>query len=1138
MPSLNDVTPYFGGQTAQNPANVLEFDSVPSSAAIGNKIGTIAVDTSTSTGYILTSLSGGVATWSQMGAAGGGSVNTLTGNSGGAVTASAANINVIGSGVLAFAGSGSTLTGSITPGSSLVAQMTGNSGGALSPASGVMNVVGTGAISVAGSGNTLTISTSASGTVTSVSGTAGQIVSTGGATPVISIDPAYVGQASITTLGTITTGTWSGTAIGAIKGGTGLTSYNVGDTLYCSSSNTLSKLSVGTNGQVLTVASGVPSWAAPSGGISSVSGTLDRITSTGGTTPVIDIAATYVGQSSITNVGILTAGAWNADTIAASYGGTGISTYTAGDILYASGTSTLSKLAAGTNGDVLTLASGLPSWAAPSGGGVSSVSGTANRISSTGGTTPIIDIDAAYEGQTSIVTLGTITTGVWTGTAIGATRGGTGLTSYTTGDILYASATNTLSKLAAGSNGQFLTLSSGIPAWGSSVTLAAFGSSPNANGLSLSGSTLNMQPASASFPGGVSTGTQTIAGAKTFSTSLSTPSFALTGSGSGTISVLPQAAAGTYNFNLPTSAGTSGQVLTSAGGGSSPMTWSTPITGTATQFRVLVGGASNNITSLSSAGTAGQILQSGGAAADPTFSTATYPSTTTANQLLYSSATNTVAGLTNGTTGQVLLATTGGAPSWGSAMSVAGDTGGTLTGLSITTKTNQASRTCGSTLKFAGSGTTLTLNVTDATFNTQIGNSAGSLTQSGSNNTALGYVSQTALTSGSNNNAVGYFSLVAVTSGSDNQAFGSNALDSVTSGSRNIGIGSSTLQGITGISDCIAIGHNSLTTASSGARNHGIGSYSLDAVTSGNDNIAIGYNAGTEITNGDYNIAIGNYALDVVDTGGNNIAIGYSALSAGNSSDSIAIGYQSMATGSGSRSVSIGSQAMGTATTGDDNIAIGYQSLYALAGGSANIGMGPASLIDLTTGIGNTGLGSNALNGITTGSYNVSVGFGAGNVYASSESSNICLNNIGILGESNTLRIGAATGTGNQELNASYICGIDGINVTGSAVLVSTSNQLGITVSSRKYKDNIQDMDLFSDSILKLRPVTFTMKGDDKIVPGLIAEEVAEVMPGLVVYDKKGEPQTVKYHEMPSLLLNELKKALARIEALEAKINV
>ncbi len=54
----------------------------------------------------------------------------------------------------------------------------------------------------------------------------------------------------------------------------------------------------------------------------------------------------------------------------------------------------------------------------PAGTYVTSVSGTADRITSSGGTTPVIDIAATYVGQTSITTLGTITTGVWNGTAI------------------------------------------------------------------------------------------------------------------------------------------------------------------------------------------------------------------------------------------------------------------------------------------------------------------------------------------------------------------------------------------------------------------------------------------------------------------------------------------------------------------------------------------------------------------------------------------------------------------------------------------------------------------------------------------------------------------------------------------------
>lgn len=66
---------------------------------------------------------------------------------------------------------------------------------------------------------------------------------------------------SLATVGTITSGTWSGTTIATTKGGTGLTSYTTGDIIYSSSGNTLSKLGIGSAGQVLQVSGGVPAWA-------------------------------------------------------------------------------------------------------------------------------------------------------------------------------------------------------------------------------------------------------------------------------------------------------------------------------------------------------------------------------------------------------------------------------------------------------------------------------------------------------------------------------------------------------------------------------------------------------------------------------------------------------------------------------------------------------------------------------------------------------------------------------------------------------------------------------------------------------------------------------------------------------------
>ncbi len=87
-------------------------------------------------------------------------------------------------------------------------------------------------------------------------------------------------------------------------------------------------------------------------------------------------------------------------------------------------------------------------------------------------------------------------------------------------------------------------------------------------------------------------------------------------------------------------------------------------------------------------------------------------------------------------------------------------------------------------------------------------------------------------------------------------------------------------------------------------------------------------------------------------------------------------------------------------------------------------------------------------------------------------------------------------------------------------------------------QDNIEDMGSLSDPIYKLRPTTFTMKGDDRVIPGLIAEEVYEIMPELVILDKEGLPQTVKYHEIPVLLLNEIQKLKQEIIDLKLSLNV
>jgi len=96
-------------------------------------------------------------------------------------------------------------------------------------------------------------------------------------------------------------------------------------------------------------------------------------------------------------------------------------------------------------------------------GNIFNAVGTADRIAVS---TDSIDIASTYAGQTSITTLGTITSGTWSANTIASNKGGTGFTTYAKGDFLYASAANTLSKLTAGTNGQTLQLQDGVPYWG------------------------------------------------------------------------------------------------------------------------------------------------------------------------------------------------------------------------------------------------------------------------------------------------------------------------------------------------------------------------------------------------------------------------------------------------------------------------------------------------------------------------------------------------------------------------------------------------------------------------------------------------------------------------------------------------
>jgi septal ring factor EnvC (AmiA/AmiB activator) len=81
-------------------------------------------------------------------------------------------------------------------------------------------------------------------------------------------------------------------------------------------------------------------------------------------------------------------------------------------------------------------------------------------------------------------------------------------------------------------------------------------------------------------------------------------------------------------------------------------------------------------------------------------------------------------------------------------------------------------------------------------------------------------------------------------------------------------------------------------------------------------------------------------------------------------------------------------------------------------------------------------------------------------------------------------------------------------------------------------------MDKTSEAILALKPVTFHYKSDKESSPrfGLIAEEVAEVDPNLVAWDKEGKPFSVRYDQVNAMLLNEFLKEHKRVREQNRKL--
>jgi hypothetical protein len=295
-------------------------------------------------------------------------------------------------------------------------------------------------------------------------------------------------------------------------------------------------------------------------------------------------------------------------------------------------------------------------------------------------------------------------------------------------------------------------------------------------------------------------------------------------------------------------------------------------------------------------------------------------------------------------------------------------------------------------------------------------------------------------------------------------------------------------------------GSGTTTAAARSDHYHGVGGTStavgvdaLSASTAGEFNTAAGAGALRALTTGTGNAAAGHQALRDLTSGGFNTAVGHRALLSEN---------------------------------GDSNTAVGSAALWQHTLGGYNVAIGEEAMPSYPSGAFNTVVGAIALRVLTSGNQNIALGYRAGDNLQSG-SLNMYLGNEGVTSENATVRLGS--GALHTRMFLAATRGVTtGVN-NAVPVLIDSQGQLGTASSSRRTKEDITDLGAVGLKVQQLRPVQFRYRqayadGSKPVQYGLIAEEVEEVLPELVAYGNDGQPETVKYQVLPTLLLAEIQR--------------
>jgi hypothetical protein len=333
------------------------------------------------------------------------------------------------------------------------------------------------------------------------------------------------------------------------------------------------------------------------------------------------------------------------------------------------------------------------------------------------------------------------------------------------------------------------------------------------------------------------------------------------------------------------------------------------------------------------------------------------------------------------------------------------------------------------------------------------------------------------------------------------------------------------------------VGLNAGYRNTEGYRNTFVGRTAGFANTTGNANTFLGWKAGTSHTRNDDNTFVGAGAGFSDTAGYNNTFLGSSA---GYSNDT---GHYNMFTGTqagysntvGSYNTFTGAHAGHSNTTGFSNTFLGWAAGYSNTTAHHNTFLGMFAGYMNTTGENNTFLGYNAGSYNTTGDSNVFIGYEAGFYETGSNKLFIANSNTTtplIYGDFSAGRVGIGTKTPGTKF------AVDGLTGTTSYYYVRVNTVTGdfyYQTSSNRYKEDIQPFEDDYHKIFQADPKSFIDKASGQREIGYIAEEFDEIgLNSLVIYDKEGQPNGLKY-ELVSLYLLEVMKdqaeALKEIKA-------